>query len=55
MKQYTEQEYKNTFGEQAWREKVLIANDGDPDGGKIESVYATDNGNIFMIMRKDVL
>ena len=52
MNQYTEKEYKAKFGDKMWQEKVLIANDDDPDGGKIESVYATDNGNIFMIMRK---
>ncbi len=46
MKEYTEDEYKATFGEQMWKEKVLDLSDNK----EIDSVYATDNGNIFMIM-----
>lgn len=49
MDQYTEEQYKAKFGEQAWQDKVL---DG-MDGYEIESVWATDNGNIFMIITKD--
>lgn len=49
MEQYTEQQYKAKFGEQAWQDKVLSGNERH----EIESVYATDNGNIFMIIRKN--
>lgn len=48
MEQYTEDQYKAKFGEQAWQDKVLAGNEGH----EIESVWATDNGNIFMIMTK---
>lgn len=48
MNQYTEEEYKAKFGDQAWREKVLKGN----ERYEIESVYATDLGNIFMVMTK---
>ena len=48
MNNYTEQEYKAKFGNKMWQEKVL---DGC-DGYDVESVYATDTGNIFMIMTK---
>ena len=46
MQQYTEKEYKAKFGDKMWQEKVLAGN----EGYNIESVYATDSGNIFMIM-----
>lgn len=46
MNQYTEQEYKAKFGEKMWQEKVLDGN----EGYTIESVYATDSGNIFMVI-----
>lgn len=49
MDEYTEKQYKAKFGEQAWQEKVLDGN----EGYEIESVYATDNGNIFMVMTKE--
>lgn len=50
MKEYTEKEYKNTFGEKAWEEKVqsLVGNED------VESVYATDLGNIFCVIKKSV-
>lgn len=48
MNQYTEEQYKAKFGEQAWRDKVLAGN----EDYEIESVYATDTGNIFMVMTK---
>ena len=51
MEQYTEQEYKAKFGDKMWQEKVITA----LDGGDVESVYATSNGNIFMIMKKEEL
>ena len=37
------------FGNKAWAEKVEAIN----DGAEVESVYATDLGNIFMIMNKE--
>lgn len=46
MQQYTEQEYKAKFGDQMWQDKVLDGN----EGYNIESVYATDSGNIFMVI-----
>lgn len=46
MQQYTEKEYIDAFGKKAWQEKVLDGN----EGYNIESVYATDNGNIFMVI-----
>lgn len=49
MEQYTEQEYKAKFGNQAWQDKVLKGN----ENYEIESVYATDTGNIFMVMTKE--
>ena len=49
MEQYTQAQYIEKFGEQAWRDKVLKGN----EGSKIESVYATDSGNIFIIMTKE--
>lgn len=49
MNQYTEEQYKTKFGDQAWQDKVLNGN----ERYEIESVYATDNGNIFMIMTKE--
>jgi hypothetical protein len=50
MKEYTEKEYKTTFGEKAWEEKVQkLAGSKD-----IESVYATDLGNVFCVIKKSV-
>lgn len=46
MNQYTEQEYKTKFGDKMWQDKVLNGN----EGYNIESVYATDTGNIFMVI-----
>lgn len=46
MEQYTEEQYIAKFGKDAWQEKVLDISDGLP----VESVYATDRGNIFMVM-----
>lgn len=46
MEQYTEQEYKAKFGDKMWQDKVLNGN----EGYNIESVYATDTGNIFMVI-----
>ena len=49
MEQYTEEQYKAKFGDQAWQDKVLDGN----EGYEVESVYATDTGNIFMVITKD--
>lgn len=46
MKEYTAEKYIATFGEKMWQEKVLDGN----EGYNIESVWATDNGNIFMVI-----
>lgn len=46
MNQYTEKEYRAKFGDKMWQEKVLDGN----EGYNIESVYATDSGNIFMVI-----
>lgn len=49
MEQYTKQEYITKFGDKAWAEKVEAIN----DGAEVESVYATDLGNIFMVINKE--
>lgn len=49
MKKYTKDEYIATFGQDAWENKVVPIIDGDT----VDFVYATDNGNIFMIMNKE--
>lgn len=48
MDDYTKEEYVAKFGEQMWQDKVLDGN----EGYDIESVWATDNGNIFMVITK---
>lgn len=49
MNNYTKEQYIEKFGNKAWAEKVEAIN----DGAEVESVYATDLGNIFMIMNKE--
>ena len=49
MNNYTAEQYIAKFGEKMWQEKVLDGN----EGYDIESVYATDNGNIFMVITKE--
>lgn len=49
MNNYTKDEYIAKFGEQAWTDKVASVNEGAP----VESVYATDSGNIFMIINEE--
>ena len=49
MNQYTKEQYIYHFGRDAWQEKVEDVN----EGAEVESVYATDNGNIFMIINKE--
>jgi hypothetical protein len=49
MNSYTKQEYIAKFGEQMWLDKVEDVNEGK----EVESVYATDMGNIFMIINKE--
>ena len=53
MKQYTEQEYKDKFGEQMWQDKVLATLTNREKRIGIDSVYATDMGNIFIINIKE--
>lgn len=50
MKEYTKHEYITAFGEKAWEEKVqsLVGNED------VESVYATDLGNIFCVIKSSV-
>ena len=48
MEQYTKEQYTNKFGDDMWQEKVAKINEGK----EVESVYATDSGNIFMIILK---
>lgn len=50
MKDYTKDEYIKKFGAEMYAEKVERGLDMT-DGGAVEKIYATDNGNIFMIMR----
>lgn len=49
MNSYTKEQYIEKFGEQMWIDKVENIN----EGAEVESVYATDMGNIFMIMNKE--
>lgn len=49
MKEYTEQGYKDKFGEQMWQDKVLATLSDREKHIGISSVYATDMGNIFII------
>lgn len=46
MNNYTKEEYITKFGDKMWQEKVLDGN----EGYNVESVYATDSGNIFMVI-----
>ena len=49
MENYTKEEYINKFGDDAFKSKVLPALDSEDE--KIDSIYATANGNIFMIIK----
>lgn len=51
MENYTKEEYISKFGIDAFNSKVLPALDHEDD--KIDTIYATANGNIFMIMRSE--
>lgn len=50
MKDYTKAEYIEKFGAEMYAEKVERGLDMT-DGGAVGKIYATDNGNIFMVMR----
>lgn len=53
MKEYTKKAYIETFGEKMWKEKVEgILTDFQKRLG-VDSVYATDLGNIFMVICKE--
>ena len=45
MDKLTKAEYITRFGDKMWQEKV-----GEDD---VECVYATDSGNIFMIIKEE--
>lgn len=49
MQDYDKQSYILKFGRKMWEEKVESVN----EGAEVDKVYATDNGNIFMIMNKE--
>lgn len=51
MNNYTKEEYINKFGEDAYKSKVLPALDREDE--KIDTIYATDSGNIFMIIKSE--
>lgn len=46
MQQLTKDAYVEKFGENMWQEKVAKIN----EGREVDFVYATNNGNIFMII-----
>lgn len=49
MKQYTIDEYIETFGEQMYKEKVKDTLSEREKKIGVASIYATDRGNIFII------
>ena len=49
MKQYSKDEYIETFGEQMWQKKVEDTLGKHEKEVGVASVYATDKGNIFII------
>ena len=51
MNTYTVEEYINKFGQDMFNDKVKTTLDHDDD--KIDSIYATDAGNIFMIIKSE--
>ena len=53
MKEYNEKEYIKAFGEKMWKEKVLDTLTDFQKRLGVNSVYATDMGNIFMIICKE--
>lgn len=53
MREYSEQGYKDTFGEQMWQDKVLATLSDREKRIGVASVYATDMGNIFIINIKE--
>ena len=48
MREYNKAGYIMKFGREMWEENVASVNEGK----EVEKVYATDNGNIFMIINK---
>ena len=50
MNTYTVEEYINKFGQDMFNDKVKTTLDHDD---KIDSIYATDAGNIFMIIKSE--
>ena len=50
MNEYTKKTYTEKFGEKMWQDKVeATLSDREKELG-VESVYATEGGNIFMVM-----
>lgn len=53
MKEYTKIAYIETFGEKMWKEKVEDTLTDFQKRLGVDSVYATDLGNIFMVICKE--
>ena len=53
MKESTEKAYTEKFGAKMWKEKVLDTLTDFQKRLGVNSVYATDMGNIFMIICKE--
>lgn len=51
MNSYSVEEYIDNFGLDMFNEKVKSTLDHNDD--KIDSIYATDSGNIFMIIKSE--
>lgn len=53
MSEYTKSTYTERFGDKMWQDKVeATLSDREKKIG-VASVYATDAGNIFMVMLKE--
>ena len=53
MKEYTKKAYIETFGEKMWKEKVEDTLTDFQKRLGVDSVYATDLGNIFIVICKE--
>lgn len=53
MKEYTEKAYTEKFGEKMWQDKVEATLSDREKAIGVDSVYATEAGNIFMVMLKE--
>lgn len=53
MNEYTKSTYTERFGDKMWQDKVeATLSDREKELG-VDSVYATEGGNIFMVMLKE--